>query len=79
MLTHPTPALKIAPTAARTAALTYPQSNKISNAATLLIMTAQETALALLGKSYFHTSSRSGNNFVKLDTNNAVLTSAGCG
>lgn len=43
----------------------------------LLIMTAQETALALLGKSYVQTSRSSGNNFVKLETSSAVLMSAG--
>jgi hypothetical protein len=45
----------------------------------LLIMTAQETALALLGRSYLHTNSNRGNSFVKLETKSAVLMIAGCG
>lgn len=43
------------------------------------MITAQLTALADDGKSYFQISSNSGKSFVKLDTSNAVLMSAGCG
>lgn len=78
-LTHPIPALNTAPTAAKAAALTYPQSSRISSAATLLIMTAQLTALALLGRSYFQTNNISGKSFVKLLTSKAVLMRAECG
>lgn len=79
ILTHPMAALHTAPIAAKNAALTYPQSSRISSAATLLMMTAHETALALLGRSYLHTSNMSGKSLVKLETSNAVLMSAGCG
>jgi hypothetical protein len=78
-LTQPTPARHTAPTAANTAARMTPHSSKISKAATLLMMTAQETALALLGRSYLHINSSNGKSLVKLDTSSAVLMTAGCG
>ena len=76
---HPTPALHTAPTAANPAALTYPQSSRISSAATLLMMTAQLTADAEEGKSYCQTKRSSGKSLVKLETSKAVEMSAGCG
>ena len=48
---HATTALTAAPTPTSPIALAYPQSSRISKAATLLIITAQLTALAEEGKS----------------------------
>ena len=78
-LTHPTPALHTAPTPANPTATPNPQSSRISNAATLLIITAQLTADAELGRSYCHTSNNSGKSFVNELTSSAVEMSAGCG
>ncbi|KAG9533318.1 hypothetical protein KCU93_g222, partial [Aureobasidium melanogenum] len=66
-LTQPTPARHTAPTAASIAALMTPHSSKISRAATLLMMTAHETALALLGRSYFQISNNSGKSLKEED------------
>jgi len=68
-----------APTATSTPALTYPHPIKISSAATLFTLTAHDTAVAALGRSYSQIIRRIGNSFVQELTSRAVLRGVGCG
>ena len=76
---QPTADLHAAPTATKNPARTNPQSMSISSAAMLFAITAQLTALAALGRSYSHTISNIGNNFVHELTISAVLSGVGRG
>jgi len=67
-----TQALAMAPTTTSASAWPYPQSIRISKAATLFTMTAQLTADAADGKSYSHTMSKIGNSLVHELTMRAV-------
>jgi hypothetical protein len=75
----PTTHRHIAPTAAKIAAVPYPQSRRIFKASTLFATTAHPRLRAAAGTSYSHMTIKIGNSFVEELTRRAVETEFGRG